>query len=209
MCAFIDHVNPELNRLPQIIDTFIKLLKVVHTPTILERSAVPPGKGAISKNRRRFPVKMPLPVLELHGSGRISMTSRKTTDWMWAQASDLLDQAERMHRRLFHLASPRLEYVIWEPPVDVFENGHELIVVVALPGVPNDKVEVLYESGELLIRADCPIPFASTRGAVCRLEIPYGRFERRIHLPAVSYESARRESRDGYLIIHFDKVTED
>jgi hypothetical protein len=62
------------------------------------------------------------------------MTSRKTTDWMWAQASDLLDQVERMHRQLFHLATPGREYVIWEPPVDVFESELELIIIIALPG---------------------------------------------------------------------------
>ena len=134
------------------------------------------------------------------------MTSRKTTDWMWAQASDLLDQAERMHRQLFRLASPGRGRVIWEPPVDVFENERELVVVIALPGVPPDRVEILSEQGQLLVRAECPIPFASTRRAVCRLEIPYGHFERRVPLPAVRFETGRHEFRDGYLIVHFDKA---
>ncbi len=133
------------------------------------------------------------------------MTSRKTTDWMWAQASDLLDQVERMHRQLFHLATPGREYVIWEPPVDVFESDLELIVIIALPGVPQDQVEVLSEPGELLVRADCPLPFASSCRSVRRMEIPYGRFERRIAVPAIRPETARREFRDGYLIMLFDK----
>ncbi len=133
------------------------------------------------------------------------MTSRKTTDWMWAQASDLLDQVERMHRQLFHLATPGREYVIWEPPVDVFESELELIVIIALPGVPQDQVEVLSEPGELLVRADCPLPFASSCRSVRRMEIPYGRFERRIAVPAIRPETARREFRDGYLIMLFDK----
>lgn len=137
------------------------------------------------------------------------MTSRKKTDWMWARASDLLDQAERMHRQLFHLATPGRENIIWEPPVDVFENGQEVIVVVALPGVPPERVEVHYAPGELLVRADCPIPFASTRRSVRRLEIPYGRFERRIHLSAVNPETLHREFRDGYLIMQFNKTAED
>ncbi len=134
------------------------------------------------------------------------MTSRKTTDWMWAQASDLLDQAERMHRQLFRLAAPGRGSVTWEPPVDIFENERELIVVVALPGVPPERVEILSEPGYLLVRADCPIPFASARRAVCRLEIPYGRFERRVPLPAVGFEVSQHEFRDGYLIVRFDKL---
>ena len=93
--------------------------------------------------------------------------------------------------------------------VDVFENGQEVIVVVALPGVAPERVEVHYSSGELLVRADCPIPFASTRRSVRRLEIPYGRFERRIHLAAVNPETVHREFRDGYLIMQFNKTAED
>lgn len=133
------------------------------------------------------------------------MTSRKTMDWMFAQASDLLDQAERMHRQLFHLAAPGRDYITWEPPVDVFESEQEIIVVVALPGVPQEQVEVLYEKGELTIRALCPIPFASDHRSVSRLEIPYGRFERRVPITAIKPETVRRVFRDGYLIMQFDK----
>lgn len=137
------------------------------------------------------------------------MTSRKSMDWMWAQASDLLDQAERMHRRLFHLAAPGLESFSWEPPVDVFESEQELIVVVALPGVPEDQVEVLPEPGELLVRALCKIPFPADQWAVCRLEIPYGKFERRIAIPPVRPDTLKSEFRDGYLIMQFEKFNQD
>jgi HSP20 family molecular chaperone IbpA len=129
-------------------------------------------------------------------------------DWMWAQASDLLDEAERMHRRLFHLAAPGGECLIWEPPVDVFESEHELIIVVALPGVPEDQVEVLPEPGELLVRALCKIPFPGDLRAVCRLEIPYGRFERRIAIPPVRPDTLKSEFRDGYLIMQFEKFNQ-
>ena len=134
------------------------------------------------------------------------MTSRKTTDWMWAQASDLLDQAERIHRQLFRLATPGRARVTWEPPVDVFETECEVAVVIALPGVPQERVEILPDAGQLLVRAECPIPFAGTRRSVCRLELPYGHFERRVPLPPVRFDSVRHEFRDGYLIVCFDKV---
>lgn len=134
------------------------------------------------------------------------MTSRKTTDWMWAHASDLLDQAERMHRQLFRLAAPARGCAVWEPPVDVFEDERELIVVIALPGVPPEQAEISFEGGHLLVRADCAIPFAAGRRAVWRLEIPYGRFERRVALPALRFASSRHEFRDGYLIVCLEKV---
>jgi HSP20 family protein len=133
------------------------------------------------------------------------MTTRKTTEWMWAQASDLLDQAERMHRQLFRLTAPGRGRAIWEPPVDVLGDDHELIVVIALPGVPPDRVAVTFEPGCLLVCADCPIPLTSTSRSVWRLEIPYGRFERRIPLPEVRFETARTEFRDGCLIVFLDR----
>ena len=136
------------------------------------------------------------------------MTSHKTIEWMWAQANDLLDQAERMQRQMFHLSDPRQEWVTWQPPVNVFENEHELIVIVALPGVPQDQVEVHAEPGELLVRARCPFPFSKDQKAVCRLEIPYGRFERRITIPAVRPDTLKSELRDGYLILQFEKFVQ-
>jgi HSP20 family protein len=134
------------------------------------------------------------------------MTSRKTTDWMWTQASDLLDQAERMHRKLFRLSAPAHSCAIWEPPVDVFEDERELIVVIALPGVSPEQAEISFEAGHLLVRANCAIPLSARRRAVWRLEIPYGRFERSVALPALRFASSRNEFRDGYLIVHLEKV---
>jgi len=56
-------------------------------------------------------------------------------DWMWSQAVDFIEQAERMHRQFFRLASSQRSQALWEPPADVFEDEHEMVIVVALPGV--------------------------------------------------------------------------
>jgi HSP20 family molecular chaperone IbpA len=125
---------------------------------------------------------------------------------MWAQACDLLDQAERMHRQFFQLGASGQTRAVWEPPVDVFEDAREIIIVVALPGVPAGNVEVTLESGTLIVRAEGRIPFAGSRGAVRRLEIPYGVFERRIQLPEIRLEAATREFMDGCLILRLRKA---
>ena len=80
---------------------------------------------------------------------RAPMTSRNPTDWMWAQAVELIDEAERMHRQFFRLAGSERPQAVWEPPVDVFEDEREVVIVVALPGVPPERVEVAMEPGEL------------------------------------------------------------
>ena len=134
------------------------------------------------------------------------MSSRNPNSWMWAQACDLLDQAERMHRQFFQLGASGRTRAVWEPPVDVFEDEREIIIVVALPGVPAGRVEVTIESGTLVVRAESRIPFAGARGAVRRLEIPYGFFERRIQLPEMRLEAATREFIDGCLILRLRKA---
>lgn len=136
------------------------------------------------------------------------MTRRNDpTDWMWAQACDMIDQAERMHRRFFTLASSPRAQASWEPPADVLEDERELVVVVALPGVTADRVEVAIEAGSLRVRAERPLPFRGSRRAVRRLEIPYGFFERRIPLPAGRYEAGPQELNHGCLVVRLKKAS--
>jgi len=129
------------------------------------------------------------------------------TDWMWAHAVDLLSQAERMHRQFFRLqGAASAAETVWEPPVDVFEDEHEVVVVVALPGVDAKHVEVTAEPGSLTVRAERALPLAGSRHAVRQLEIPYGRFVRRVALPRVRVEAQRSELSHGCLVVHLAKV---
>ncbi len=134
------------------------------------------------------------------------MSAPNPTDWMWAQAWELLAQAERMQRQFFRLAASERPQASWEPPVDVFEDEREVVVVVALPGVPAERIEVTSEPGALLIRAESPLPFAGSRPAVRQLEIPYGYFERRVMLPAVQLEAGTPELAHGCLTLRLRKI---
>lgn len=129
-------------------------------------------------------------------------------DWMWAQACDFIAQAERMHRQFFRLAaSARPQAAVWEPPVDVFEDEDEVVVVVALPGVVAENVQLLSEPGALVVRAERPLPLArGSRHKVRQLEIPYGSFERRIPLPWPRLEAVSRELTHGCLILRLRKA---
>lgn len=92
------------------------------------------------------------------------MTTRNPTDWMWAQACDMIDQAERMHRQFFRLAAPSQARTIWEPPVDIFEDDAEVVIVVALPGVAADSIVVTTEYGEIIVRAEGRLPSPARAG---------------------------------------------
>jgi HSP20 family molecular chaperone IbpA len=133
------------------------------------------------------------------------MSSRNSTDWMWSQACELIEQAERMHRQFFRLISSQRTQAVWEPPADVFEDEREVTIIIALPGVPHNRVEVSDEGGVLVVRAERRVPLAGPLTAVQQLEIPYGYFERRIPLPGARLKGATQELVDGCLILRLRK----
>jgi HSP20 family molecular chaperone IbpA len=134
------------------------------------------------------------------------MTSRHhPTAWMWSQALDLMDEAERMHRQFFRLTTSSRARMTWQSPLDVFEDEREVVIVVAMPGVPADAVEVVQEPAALIVRGTRPLPLAGSRHAVRQLEIPYGAFERRIALPPGRFEVGKPELVQGCLVLRLAK----
>ncbi|HXZ02632.1 MAG TPA: Hsp20/alpha crystallin family protein [Stellaceae bacterium] len=128
------------------------------------------------------------------------MTGRDFDSWMWAEACEALARAERLHRQFFRLGEPGPRPV-WEPPVDIFENGPELWIIAALPGVAAARLEVGVENGVLVIAGERPAPALQRAAVIHRLELPQGRFERRIALPAGRFELLKREFADGCLTL--------
>jgi HSP20 family protein len=133
------------------------------------------------------------------------MTGRDLDSWMWAEACEALARAERLHRQFFRLGEPALR-AVWEPPVDIFENGLELWIIAALPGVAASRLEVGFENGVLVIAGERPAPALQRAAAIHRLELPQGRFERRIALPAGRFDLAKRELADGCLTLVLRKL---
>ena len=134
------------------------------------------------------------------------MASRNPTTWMWDQAYDLLQEAERLHRQFFRLSASAHACPVWEPPADVYEDEDELVAVVALPGVRADRVQVTLEGDALVVRAESRIPRPARAGEVRQLEIPYGRFERMIKLPAGRLELVAHDLVDGCLVLRLRKL---
>lgn len=125
--------------------------------------------------------------------------------WMWEQAVDMLEQADRLHRHFFQLSRERHAGPSWEPPVDVLESAHHVVVVVALPGVAPGELQVVAGNGALSVVGERPMPMVDG-ASLKRLEIPYGRFERRIALPPGHYEIEQRELEHGCLRLILRKL---
>jgi HSP20 family molecular chaperone IbpA len=127
------------------------------------------------------------------------------TNWMWSDACDMLARAERLHRQLFQPVRATRQPA-WEPPIDILETESELLIFVALPGVASDRVEAAIHGADLLIAGTRVLPAALQTAHIHRLELPQGRFERRIPLPPGRYGAVRRASVDGCLLITLRKA---
>ena len=122
-------------------------------------------------------------------------------DWMWSEACEMLARAERMHREMFRPAGTQARQPAWEPPVDVLENEQEVLALVALPGVNIEDAQVVIEDGDLVIAGARVLPAELRTAIIHRLELPQGRFYRRVRLPAGRYSGVRRTVAGGCLVI--------
>ncbi|MFZ1101446.1 MAG: Hsp20/alpha crystallin family protein [Hyphomicrobiaceae bacterium] len=127
-------------------------------------------------------------------------------DWMWSEAFALLAQADRMHREVFRPVSSATHAPAWEPPVDILETAGELLIVVALPGVDPEQTEATIVDGDLVIAGTRVLPRELQTAVIHRLELPQGRFERRVRLPAGTYRQPLRAAANGCLLVRLEKV---
>jgi HSP20 family molecular chaperone IbpA len=123
---------------------------------------------------------------------------------MWAEAVEMLERAERLQQQFFQ---PGLSsHISWQPPADIFETEDEFHVLIALPGVAPDDVRVGIEAGVLVVAGVRRLPAGARHGRLHRLEIPHGRFERRIGLPSRPLEVLKQELINGCLHIGLHKA---
>jgi HSP20 family protein len=127
------------------------------------------------------------------------------SSWMWSEACEMLARAERLHREFFRPVGSVARLPSWEPPVDILETEHEVLVLVALPGVDPDRVEAAIDGDDLVFAGNRVFPAALRTAIIHRLELPQGRFERRLRLPAGRYSAVRRSVVDGCLLITLQK----
>ncbi len=124
---------------------------------------------------------------------------------MWAEACALIKQAEQLQRQFFEPSREGARAARWEPPVDVFETERQLWIIAALPGVAPEAVRVEIEGPTLIIAGIRPLPSKGRKANIVRLEIPYGRFERRITL-SPRLRLSERELLNGCLVLTFSKL---
>jgi len=121
---------------------------------------------------------------------------RSGRDAMWSEALVVLARTDRLRGGVSQPTAAG-----WEPAVDVLETEAGLLIVVALPGVRPDEVEVGISAGELLVRGTRRWPTVQRPARVHRVELPHGRFERRLPLPHGAYQLTGQDFADGCLML--------
>lgn len=114
------------------------------------------------------------------------MPRRELDAWLWLQSHELLAQAERIQQRLLasvQAVAPGGPDPVGPIPLNLFEGADQLTLMAAVPGVGPGGVQVTLDEGALVLRAHRSLPSACKVGALRLLEIPCGRFERRLRLP--------------------------
>ncbi len=137
--------------------------------------------------------------------------ARDWETWMWQHAEDLLNEADRIRRGFLETAiaarrDPLLGNASWGPPVNVIETEEAFWILASLPGVDADDVSIEIGEGVLTIEGRRGLPKELAAGRPHIIEIPCGRFARRVQLPEGRFELGNKTLSQGVLWIELRKV---
>jgi HSP20 family molecular chaperone IbpA len=127
------------------------------------------------------------------------MNTERHYGWMWIQACEVLDHAERLQRQFLRYTGPGADAAVWEPPVDIHETSDGLSLTFALPGVAPEAIDIALEPSALTVRAKRPLTLSNRDSVIRRLEIPHGYFVRRIALNGARMQVAETRYVNGCL----------
>ncbi len=110
----------------------------------------------------------------------------------------------------FGVSGPGSELAIFNPRVDVKENGQHLLVTVELPGMEAKDVEVELDRSFLLLKGKKDEIKEEKGEAFYRRERRFGSFERQVPLPWDIDPNTKVEAsfKNGVLTVHVPKPKE-
>ena len=95
------------------------------------------------------------------------------------------------------------------PPVNVFRQGDDFVLVAELPGVEKEGLDVQIKGRRVRIKGTKKVEFADGV-SVHRRERRSGTFDRALVIPAnIDGEEAKAEYRDGVLALHLPRSDAD
>ena len=132
------------------------------------------------------------------------------------QADDWQHEVERYLAHFAHAKRPTILFTqhpqtvpTWTPALDMYETDAAVVVLLELAGVDPSETEIRAEPHRLQVRGvrrERHGPEGTAGRTYNALEVPYGRFERSVPLPAgLDTEAAAASYQDGMLEITLPK----
>lgn len=128
----------------------------------------------------------------------------------WNPYNELRRMREDMDRlwgRHYLAAGGEEEMEHWTVPLDVVEEGNNIVVHATVPGVEPDKIDVTLDENVLTIKGKTETEEERKEGEYLLRERRTGAFHRMLRLPGtVNTEKAKTDYENGVLTITFPKV---
>ena len=132
----------------------------------------------------------------------------------WEPFRDLMAtqrEFDRLFREAFSPVSGEGEVSTrtWAPPVDIYENGDNLVLKAELAGINPDDVEIRVEDNTLYLKGERKFEKEVKEQNYHRVERSYGTFARSFSLPnSVDADKVAANFHDGVLILTMPKKEE-
>jgi HSP20 family protein len=95
------------------------------------------------------------------------------------------------------------------PPVNVFQQGDDLVVIAEMPGVKKEEIEISIKRNQLRIAGKRNIDYGDNI-SVHRQEREAGTFDRTFTLPLeIEADAVKAEYQDGQLALHLPRAEKD
>lgn len=130
----------------------------------------------------------------------------------WDPLGDILSLQETMNRLLEEALAPeripsQLPASGWTPVADVYETGDSFVVLMELPGIDEDDVEVAVDGDRLVVKGERRPRLPARPDRFHRMERSHGPFARSFALTqAVDPDDVSAQFRDGLLRIELGKA---
>ncbi len=123
--------------------------------------------------------------------------------------SSFEDEFQKAVDEVFHLVHPAFKNYecIWRPNVDVYESAEEIILLADMAGLNKEELHIEVNRKKIKIAGFRKAVQLLQNARYCQAEIPHGRFERTVLLPAqVDAQSAVASYADGILMMRMNKL---
>jgi HSP20 family protein len=97
----------------------------------------------------------------------------------------------------------------WAPPVDIYENGDNLVLKAELPGLSPEDVEIRVQDNTLYLKGERKFEKEVEEQSYHRVERSYGTFTRTFSLPnSIDADKVAANYKDGVLTLTMPKKEE-